>query len=61
MIDLGEGIDLTKSKNSKECIVCHCWYFDPGFKLQKHFYNSCLDLLMLCLNISNIPIIHYHC
>ena len=22
-IDLGEGIDLTKRKNSKECIVCH--------------------------------------
>ena len=23
-IDLGEGIDVAKSNNSKECIICHC-------------------------------------
>ena len=32
-IDLGEGIDLTKNKNSKKCIVSHYWYFNHRFKL----------------------------
>ena len=26
-IDLSEKIDLTKSNNNKECIVCHYSYF----------------------------------
>ena len=31
-IDLGEGIDLTKNKNSKESIVCH--HFNHGLKFE---------------------------
>ena len=27
-IDLGETIDLTKSKNTKKYIVYHYWYFN---------------------------------
>ena len=42
-----EGIDLTKSKDSKECIVCHYWYFNHGFKFQKSVFNGCHDLLMM--------------
>ena len=33
-IDLSEGIDLTKSGNSKECIVFHYWYFSHWFEFQ---------------------------
>ena len=33
-IDLSEGIDLTKSNNSKEYIVCHYSYINHGFKFQ---------------------------
>ena len=59
--DLGEGIDLAKSKNSKESKASHYWFVNNGF-----IYNGCHDLLMLCLNISNITIItakgiDYHC
>ena len=34
IIDLGKGIDLTKSKkvNSKECILCYYWYFNHRSK-----------------------------
>ena len=32
--DISEGIDPTKSNNSKECIICHYWFFDHGFKLK---------------------------
>ena len=25
-IDVSEGTDLTKSNNSKECMICHYWF-----------------------------------
>ena len=56
-IDISEGIDLVKSGNSKECIVCHYWFFNHGFKFQDSVCNGCHDLTMLCLNISNIAFI----
>ena len=55
-IDISEGIDLTKSNESKERMICHYWCFDHGFKFQDHVCNDCRDL-MLCLNISDIAII----
>ena len=27
IIDISEGIDINKSNKSKECIICHYWYF----------------------------------
>ena len=34
-IDVSEGIDLNKTSTSKECDICHCWYFlNKGFKFQ---------------------------
>ena len=53
----GEGIDVAKSNNSKECIFCHysCSYF--GFKFQNSVCISYHPLLMLHFNISNITII----
>ena len=43
-IDISEEIDVNKTNASKECDICHYWYFkDIGFKsegkkqkLQKH-------------------------
>ena len=33
-IDVSEGIDINKSNKSKECILCHYWYFkDIGFMI----------------------------
>ena len=33
--DVSERIDVTKTNESKECDICHYWYFlDKGFKLQ---------------------------
>ena len=56
-IDLREGMDLTKSNNSKERIVFHNWYFNHGFKFQSSVYNGCHDLTMLCLNLNDIAFI----
>ena len=56
-IDISEGVDLTKRNNSKECMICHYWLFNYGFKFQDSICNGCHDLKMLCLNISDITII----
>ena len=55
-IHLSEGIGHTKSYNSKECIFCHYWYFNHGFKFQNSVCNGCLDLILVCLSLSNIAI-----
>ena len=52
-----EGIDLAKSNKSKECMICHYWFFNHGFKFQDSVCNSCHDLTMLCLSISDITIV----
>ena len=32
-IDISEGGDVTKTSLSKECDICHSWYFENiGFK-----------------------------
>ena len=56
-IDISEGIDLAKSNNSKECMICHYWFFNHGFKFQDSVCNGCHDLTMLSVNISDIAII----
>ena len=33
-IDITEGTDPTKSNKSKECIICHYWFFNHGFEFQ---------------------------
>ena len=39
-IDVSEGIDINKTRESKECRIRHYWHFlNKGFK--------CLDLLMI--------------
>ena len=56
-IDISEGIDNTKRNRSKECMICHYWCFDHGFKFQDSVSNGCHDLTTLSVNISNISII----
>ena len=50
-------MDVAKSNNSKEFIVCLYWFFNNGFKFRDSVCNGCHDLLMLCLNLSDIAII----
>ena len=46
-IDISEGIDLNKSDKSKECMICHYWYFkDIDYKYEPHVCNKCHDLLI---------------
>ena len=56
-IDTTEVIGPTKSKNSKECIICRYWLFSHGPKCQDPVCNGSHDLAMLYLNKSYIAII----
>ena len=45
-IDVSEGIDINKTNASKECKICHYWYFkDISFKYEPHLCNGCHDLM----------------
>ena len=57
-IDVSEGIDVNKTSASKECELCHYWFFeDVGFKLEKHVCNGCHDLLTTAYFLKNIVIL----
>ena len=46
-IDIFEGIDVNKTRESNKCIICYNWYFlDKGFKSQPYICNGCHDVLM---------------
>ena len=55
-IDLHGGIDPGNINNGKECIVCHNWYSNHGFKFQYSVCNGFNDLTMMCVSLSNIAI-----
>ena len=47
-IDASKGIYRNKSDESKECKICHYWYFkDIGYKYEPHVCNGCRDLSMM--------------
>ena len=50
-IDISEGIDINKTNVSKECKICHYWYFlDKGFKYVSYLFNGDHDLLQKGIN-----------
>ena len=56
-IDVSEGIDVNKTSASKECELCHYWFFkDIGFKFEEHVCNKCHDLLTMAYSLKNIAI-----
>ena len=56
-IDVSAGIDVNKTSESKECDICHFWYFlNKGFKFQTQLCNRYHDLLMISINLSDIAI-----
>ena len=40
-IDVSEEIDTNKTSASKECMLCHYWYFKyVGYKFEPHNCNK---------------------
>ena len=58
-IDISEGIDVNKTNLSKECDICHYWYFkDIGFKYEPYLCNGCHDLMQKAMSFNNIAIVY---
>ena len=58
-INILEGIDVNKTSGSKECDICHYWYFkDIGFRYELYLCNSCHDLMQRAMRFINVAIIY---
>ena len=56
-IDVSERLDINKTSASKECDICHYWYFlNKGFKFQSNVCNGCHDLLMMSMNLCDVAV-----
>ena len=51
-VDKSGFIDFNKGKESKECMICHYWYFSNGFKYQPYVCNRCHDFSMGVQNLN---------
>ena len=57
-INVSEGIDVNKTSASKECELCHYWFFkDVGFKFEEHVCNKCHDLLTMAHYLKDLAIL----
>ena len=58
-IYISEEIDVKKKNLSKECDICHFWYFkDIGFKCEPYLCNGCHDLMQEAISFNNIAIVY---
>ena len=58
-IDISQGIEINKTSASKECELCHYWFFkDIAFKFEEHVCNKCHDLLTMAYSLKNIAILN---
>ena len=58
-IDISEGIDINKTNASKECKICHYWYFkDIGFKYEPYLCNGCHGLMLKAISFSDVAIVY---
>ena len=57
--DISERIDVNKTNLSKECDICHYWYFkDIGFKYEPYLCNGCHDLMQKAISFNNVAIVY---
>ena len=58
-IDVSEGIDVGEISASKQCDIFRYFYFlNHSFKCQPNVCNTCHDLLMMFINLSDTAILN---
>ena len=62
-IDISEGIDVNKTNSSKECDICHYWFYFKdivaivyvkGSAYRIHFWHMSKDDVINIMNGSNL-------
>ena len=57
-IDISEGIDMNKIRSSKECNICHYWYFlNKNFSYELYLCNGCHDLIQKATSFDDVAIV----
>ena len=57
--DISEEIDVDMSNKSKECMLCHYWYFlDKNFSYGPYLCNGCYNIMQKSTDFKNIAIVH---
>ena len=58
-IDISEGIDVDMSDKSKECMLCHYWYFlNKIFSYGPYLCDGCYNIVQKSIKFKNIAIVH---
>ena len=56
-IDISEGIDVDKTNESKECKICHYWYFlNKNFSYGPYLCDGCYNIMQKTNDSKNIAI-----
>ena len=56
-INASENIYSNKTNSSKECDICHYWYFlNKGFKYEPYLCNGCHDLKQKAITFNDVAI-----
>ena len=51
-INISEETDVNKTSASKQCDICHYWYFkNIGFKYEPYLCNGCHDLMQKAMSL----------
>ena len=59
-IDISDRIDINKTNASKECDICHYWYFSDknlNHNYEPYLCNGCHDLIQKAMNFNDVTIV----
>ena len=58
-IDISERIDVNNTNKSKECVLCHYWYFlNKNFSYGPHLHYGCYNIIQKSIDFKNIAIFY---
>ena len=58
-INISERIDVDKTNKSKECMLCHYWYFlHKNFSYGPYLCDDCYNFSQIFIDFKNIAIVH---
>ena len=57
-IDISEGMDINKTHESKECLLCHYWYFlNKNVSYGPYLCDGCCNLAQNSNSFKSIAIV----
>ena len=57
-INISEEIDIKKTNASRQCKICHYWYFkDIDFKYEPYLCNGCHGLMQKAVSFNDVVIV----